>query len=303
MSSVGPGLSIDARRHFLHALRRALRPIVRLLIRNGIRYDQFADVARGAYIESAVRDGIAASPKPTREQIALITGIPRQRVDHYIDDEGSLPEAKSTLTNVLVEILHKWHTDPRYLSPDGAPLALELDTASGPTFQGLIAEVTSQTKFELVLEELLQAKSITYSDERRVRAVTRCFIWPQGGAASIEHFGTALTQLIETHEYNFNSAHSDNKRLERSVFADQGLNRDLLPKFQAHAQARADQLLLDLDDWLGRCADANDEHPGPRVETGVNVFLYVDPPPDTRALSTLAQPCRQEALWNNGPDP
>ena len=300
MSSRETGLSIDARRHFLQALRRVLRPIIRLLIRNGIRYDEFADVARGAYVESAIRYGIETTSRPTRERVTLITGIPRQQVDHYIDDEDSLPKAETTLTNVLVETLHKWHTDPRYLGPDRVPLELQLDARSGLTFKGLVAQVNAEVNPDVVLEELLRAKSVVQSGERLLRAVTRCFIWPQGGAASMEHFGSALTQLVETHEYNFNCTHTEGKRLERSVFADQGLPEKLLPDFQAHAQERADRLLFDLDDWLARSPDADAGDLGPRVTAGINVFLYADPQPTPETLSNLVQPRRNPGLRSKG---
>ena len=44
--------------HLLVALRRILRPIVGILIRAGIRFEEFSDVARGVFVESAIRDGL-----------------------------------------------------------------------------------------------------------------------------------------------------------------------------------------------------------------------------------------------------
>ena len=69
MSSVDPRLSIDARQRFLQALTKILRPIVRLLIRSGIRYDEFADIACTAYVDSAAHDGIGDIRSPTIEQV------------------------------------------------------------------------------------------------------------------------------------------------------------------------------------------------------------------------------------------
>lgn len=292
MSSVDPGLSIDARRHFLHALRRVLRPIIRLLIRNGIRYDQFADVARGAYVESAVRDGIAASPKPTREQIALITGIPRPQVDHYIDDEGALPSADPTPTRLMTEVLHKWNTDQRYQGPDGLPLELEFDSPSGPSFRGLVAHVNALADPGFVLNELMNAKSVVNSDEGHLRVVTRFFIWPGGWPHGIEYFGNALAHLIRTHEYNIDPANAGNKRLERFVSADQGLPAELVPSFHTFASERANKFLLELDDWLARFSDTATDEEEKRVDAGVTVFFYVEPASDQRKLSILVQPSR-----------
>lgn len=300
MAGADPSLSMDARQHFLQALRRMLRPIIRMLIRHGIRYHEFADVARGAYVESAVRDGINGVALNSRDEVAVATGIPRQRVDHYIDDEGALATAEPTLTDVVTEVLHRWHTIPSYLDSDGAAVELELDTPSGPSFRRLVAEVSPGADADRVLEEFLRAKSVVYSADNRIRALTRCFIWPEGHISSVEYMGAALANLIQTHEFNFNTANLEGKRLDRSVFADRGLCREFLPDFQRLAMDRANQLLSDLDDWFAQQSDAHANAAGPRAATGVEVYLYVDPPPDQRVLSELIQPRRKLTCTDDG---
>ena len=301
MSSVAPGLSIDARRHFLHALRRVLRPIIRLLIRNGIRYDEFADVARGAYVESAVRGGIDRIANPTRDQVALITGIPRQRVDHYIDDEDALPRADATSTRVMTEVLHRWHTDPKYLGPEGAPLELDLDVPSEPSFQSLVAQVNAEANPAFVLEELLRARSVTYANDRRIRAITRCFIWQAGSLSSIEYFGETLAGLASTLEYNLNPNNAKNKRLERSVFTDRGLSKKHLGEFQEFSKDRTNQFLLELDDWLARFSDTTKNQADSRVKAGVDVFSYAEIQQDARPLSTLVRSRRASVSSDEAP--
>ncbi|MDE2262842.1 MAG: hypothetical protein KGL45_09990, partial [Gammaproteobacteria bacterium] len=85
--------SSDARKQLLYALRCVLRPIIRILIRAGIRFDEFSEVARGVYIESAIRDGVDHAGALTRERVAMATGVTRQQVDYYIENEGALPVA------------------------------------------------------------------------------------------------------------------------------------------------------------------------------------------------------------------
>ncbi len=289
MSSPETGLSIDARRHFLQALLRVLRPIIRLLIRHGIRYDEFADVARGAFVESAIRDGSKGASRPTRERVALITGIPRQRVDHYVDDEAALPTTDPTPTRLMSELLHKWHTDPQYLDRDRAPLELEFDAHSGPSFKRLVAQINTSADPYLALDELLKTRSVVYIDETHLRVITRVFLWPGDWPHGIEYFGTALAHLIQTHEYNFSPENADRKRLERFVSADQGLPSRLVPSFHTVARERANQLLLELDDWFAHFSDVTIDEEDPRATAGVDVFFYVEPPSDPRPLSTLIQ--------------
>ena len=289
MSSVDPSRSIDAGGHFLQALRRVLRPIIRLMIRVGIRYDEFADVARGAYVESAVRDGIGEIKHATRDQIAWATGISRERVDHYIESTKPLPVDGIAPISLMSEVLHRWYTDPQYQGPSGVPLEIEINAASAPSFHDLVKQIDAEAAPEPVLEELLRAGAVTHSGAQRVRAVTRCFIWPKGAFPLFQYFGVTLAQLIETHEHNLTCTDAKKKRLERSVFAERGLSERLLPSFHAFAKDRADQFLTDLDDWLGGLAHSLAKETGPRMEAGVDVYFYVETPADTQDLTTLVQ--------------
>ncbi len=290
MSSVDPSISIDARPHWLQALQRVLRPVVKLLIRTGIRYDEFIDVARSAYVESALRDGIGEVKHPTLDQIAWATGIGRNRLEHYIDGSADWPTATSSRLRTMMAVLHRWHTDPQYLTSNGLPMELEIGpSGSSASFEKLVSQVDPDADREEVLDGLIRAKSISYSGESRVRALSRFLIWSQGSIAGIEHVGGILARMIETHERNFNSVNAEDKRLERSVYADHGLSSSTLPSFQAFATERATQFLCELDDWLAQHSETEPLSPEPKAEVGVNIFFYADPPIEREALSSLVQ--------------
>ena len=289
MSSNEPNLSIDTRRYFLQALRKVLRPIIRLMIRSGVLYDEFTDMARAAYVESAVRDGIRDIVRPTRDQIALVTGIARDRIDHYIDNFHPLPAVKTLPAQVMSEILHRWHTDPQYQGPSGTPLELDLDESSEQSFQKLVSQVDTDTDPDLILNDLLHSGMVVHSGDTRVRAMSRHFIWPNGDAGGIDHFATSFERLVETHAHNFSHPDSKDKRLERSVFADRGLPEELLPNFHSFARERAEQFLVDLDDWIGLHSEESPNPVDERLEVGVGLFFYVDPPPDDTGIATLVQ--------------
>jgi hypothetical protein len=285
----GPELSSDARKQLLYAVRKVLAPIVRLLIRIGISYPEFADVARGVYVESAVRDRIGPTFMPTRERVAIMTGLTYQQIDYYFENDEALPRSRPTLARVIPEVLHRWHTDPHYMGPYGIPIELEFDSPADRCFKSLVAQVDPGVSAGLVLEDLLQAGCVTHSGEKHFRTIARWFVFSDALTSHrLDNFGSTLTYLARTMEYNLNSVNAENKRLERFVFADKGLPRKLLPSFEAHARNRTVQFLSDIDDWIARTGAKKTS--GTRVEAGVNVFLYVESPPDPRALSTLVQP-------------
>jgi hypothetical protein len=107
-----------------------------------------------------------------------------------------------------------------------------------------------------------------------------------------------LAHLIETLEHNINSGLAEGKRLERTVSADRGISDQQLHDFQVFARERTDQFLNDLDDWLAQRLELTTDQLDQRVEIGVNVFLYVDPPSDVTDIATLVQPPRQLSSRN-----
>ena len=194
---------------------------------------------------------------------------------------------------VETEVLHRWYTDPRYLGPTGTPLELEFDAPDGISFKKLVAQTDAQADAGVILEELLRAKAAVRCGDNHVQALSRCLIWPEDVISSSEYWGTTLAHVIETHEYNFNSRNANNKRLERSVFADHGLPEELLSAFHSAAQERVDQYLYDLDDWLSQRADVEPSPIGPRVQIGVNVFFYAESRMEPNPVPTLVQPNRK----------
>jgi hypothetical protein len=153
---------------------------VRVLIRAGIRFDEFAELARGVFVETAIRDGLDNVSIPTRARVSVVTGVSKQQVDYYIDNKGAIPAAKPTLASIMVEVLQKWHTDPQYVGPYGIPLELEFEVDSaGRCFRTLVSLVNETVSPGIVLEELLRVGSVTYSGEQHFRAVSRYFMMPE----------------------------------------------------------------------------------------------------------------------------
>src|SRR4051812_31175485 len=81
------------REHLMFAFRKVLRPLMRILIRAGVRYEEFVELVGGVYVEAAALDGLGAphGKPPSRARISIATGVPRREVDHVFDNDGALP--------------------------------------------------------------------------------------------------------------------------------------------------------------------------------------------------------------------
>lgn len=271
------------RDQLLYAFRRVLRPLIRILVRSGVRYDEFLELVRGVYVETAVRDGLGDGGKPTRAKISISTGVPRRDVDRFIDNDGALPVAPKTLTATLSEILNKWHTDPHFVGPYGIPLELEVRGQKSRSFTELVSAVDAQVPVPEVLEELIRLRTVVWSGDTHVRTVSRAFIpVEEMSAAQLEFFGNALTRLANTLQFNMDRKNAE-KQLERSVISGRGMPRSVVPVFQKLVREKVTELLVELDNWLSPySADKLPESEFEKV--GLAVFQFIDPVAETTPL-------------------
>lgn len=273
-----------ARAHLVHAFRKVLRPLVKVLIRAGVRYDEFIEVIKGVFVESAVRDGLGRGGPLTRARVALVTGVTRRDVDRYVDDEDLLAPPSPTQAVTLTELLHLWNTDPDFLGPYGVPLEIDFDRTRGRCFKDLLAKVDSKANPDVVLEELLRCGAVVTSGERFLKVVSRSYVIAESMSPEVlEYFGNTIASLAHTLEHNMNPD-TERKRMQRSVFADRGLAPELLPAFENYVKERVQQMLSDVDDWLGQNSSRVDLK---GIETGVSVFHYVELADELPTLAEL----------------
>ena len=284
----------QTRTHVLSALRRVLRALCRLLIRVGIQFDEFSSIVKATYIECAIRD-CKHPTTPSRARISALTGLTLKDVAEYVDNENQSPSADPTLSELLVEVLHKWHTIPEYGGPYGIPLELELGEPPNRCLRSLIALVSPKANPSMILEKLVRSGAVLQASERRFRPVSRFLMMRDPKSPTlIERFGTSLSRLAGTLEYNLNPKHPQ-KLLERRVIADHGLPASLVPAFEAYARGKTADFLLELDNWLSaKIEDRNASVSGSDwVDSGLNVFIYVEPA--SRAQERFAPDRRSEA--------
>jgi hypothetical protein len=280
--------SDQTRSHVLFALRRVLRAIARLLIRTGIRCEEFSHLVAEEYIETAVRD-FAHPTTPSRERVAMFTGLSKHQIDRYVDSRDRASRGPGTLMSVIVEVLQKWHTTPEYAGPYGIPRELEFATPSERCFRSLVSLVDQQVDPQEVLSELLRAGAVVSSGETHFRALSRSLMLAETMSPQlVEYYGRAMSRLASTLEHNIDPRNSV-RRLARRVTADRGLPAQLIPEFETYARGKADEFLLDLDNWIATQASEEAHSPDP-VDVGVYVFSHTERLADSGPLDRLVGP-------------
>jgi len=274
----------------LETYRRVLRPLVRILVRTGVRYDEFLELIRRIYVESAVRDGLGDGVPLTRARVSITTGVARRDVDRFIDNEGEMPPLGKSLTRSLSEILHEWHTNPQFVGPYGIPLELELGVTKGRGFHELVHFVNPTLDSMVAFEELSRLRAVIRSGANHVRAVSRV-LKPveEMSPTQLEVFGNALTRLADTVQFNMDAKNVE-KRLEQAVISDHGLPKEAVPKFEKYVRERVMELLIEIDNWLSPYSTKETPHSEPEERIGIAVFQFIDRPPDRTPMKDKVAP-------------
>ena len=265
------------RAQLVHTFRAVLRPLVRILFRAGVRFDEFIEILKGIYVEVTIRDAVESGKTISTGRISILSGVGRRDVERFVSshDWSALP--KPTDAVALAAVLHRWHTDSAFLGPYGVPLELPLTGQSGRNFTDLVSGSPINIEPRSAYEQLLAAKMIARSGDTHVKVLSRTFVSPEPMSPEmLEHFGTTMRNLASTLDHNMTPSQVS-KRFERSVFPDDGLPSELLEEYNEYVKGRAQQLISDVDDWLAAAARRPVTDNGSRINLGVSVYQYVAP--------------------------
>lgn len=264
--------------YLAEAFNKILRPLVKILIRSGVRYEEFCRIAKGVYIESAIRDGVGLPGESTATKVALATGVARRDVELHVADSANVPRPEKTIQATLSELLHRWHTESLFLGPYGIPLEVDYEGSVGSrSFQELCRQVDPSIDSTLLLEELLRIGVVAKSGERHLKVLSRTFLVPEPmSPVLLEYFGNTITDLTTTLEFNMDPG-NQSKRLQRSVYADRGLTKAQIAEFEPFAKAKAQEFMVEIDNWLADTSSKIRMGDDPIYQVGLSVFQYVRP--------------------------
>jgi Family of unknown function (DUF6502) len=266
----------DAGMALRNAVLTLLRPLVRLLLRHGVPFAAFADMAKQVYVDVAMRDFALEGRRPTVSRASILTGLTRKEVQRLLAAPQDAHDAPAARHNRAVRVLTAWVRDADFLDVDKAPRALPLDGEHG--FAALARRHSGDMPARAVLDELLHMGAVRRREDGLIEPVARGYV-PRGSPVEkLRMLGTDVADLIDTIDHNIDCA-PDDPRFQRKVMYD-GIPVDVLPAFRRWSATFSQALLEKLDRWLAeRDAAGSPSGPGvPRVRVGVGIYYFEEAP-------------------------
>ena len=257
------------------ALKRVLRPMVRLMLRKGITYTFFADMLKGIFVDIADSEFKINDKPQSDSRISLLTGVHRKdvrRLRHQPRCESSdLPAAIS----LGAQLVSEWMSNKALCRPDGTPQPLARLASAGEkhSFEGLVASVSKDIRARVVLDEWLRIGVARLDDDDRVHLCVNAFVPRDGFDEKVAYFAHNV------HDHACAAVHNLTAEaapfFERSVHYD-ALSADSVAKLREQTSAQGMELLLALNQNAAAMEHQDADGDGERKRITVGVYFYTD---------------------------
>lgn len=206
---------MNLRQALNNAVVQLLSPLVRVLLRHGLAYDEFAELARRTYVNVAERDFALKGRKQTASRISVITGLNRKEVARLqaLNAQGDAGGAELAQTmNRAAKVVVGWMRE--HTPNGGAPAALDAEQ-----FSALVRKHSGDMPARAVLDELKHAGALSAGDDGRYRLAAHGYVPQHTDVRKIALLGQHAADLLGAIEHNL-AQPPEQAYLQQRVFAD-----------------------------------------------------------------------------------
>jgi hypothetical protein len=262
----------------LSAFRPLMRPLVRILVRNGVSYGEFAELLKSVFVDSAQDVLQMPDSRQSVSRIAITTGLTRLEVSRLLTQTDEDVEALLGRLSRVGRLLTGWHQDSDFTGPYGIPYEVQFEGPIGRrSFTELVRRYTSDVPADEMLDEMKRIGAVLDLGNGYYRVLIRLYIPSAADPAKFHAMSVAFTDLAKTLDQNLRPD-EDQKIFERRVWAPNGITPTDALDFDLYVKDRGQQFLESLDDWLStREAEAARSGADQSVKVGVAMYMFVRP--------------------------
>jgi hypothetical protein len=269
------------------SLLRLLRPLVRIMLREGLTYSHFAAIAQMAFVESAAKDFVGKGMKSSSSSVCALTGMTLQEVRNVLIEQERFDSSELLeVSNPFARVLHGWHNDRDYVGPYGFPVDLPFE-GSPLSFTILTNRHAAGVSPHAVLEELRRVAAVTEVGVNIWKPLKQEYIEPSLSPENLGRMASLVESLLSTLENNTRAKRDGTDLFERTMVVDAPLTAAQLLELQGYLQVVAGQFLQRVDTFAA--VDLQEKmgaKPGEiaEIRAGLQCYLFVESAPDDKRL-------------------
>lgn len=225
------------------ALRKVLRPLVRLMVSHGITLPYLIEMLKSLLVEVADKDFRIGDKLVTDSRISLLSGVHRKDVNRLRREESELQEKTPATVSLGAQLVAQWLSNTLYADADSKPKRLPRYVSEGGavSFEALVSGINSDIRSRVVLDEWLRLGVVHLDEDRLVCLNTQAFVPTKGFDEKAFYFGHNLHDhaAAATHNLLGNTP----PFLDRSVHY-MNLDKATIDSLQAQSETLGMQALL-----------------------------------------------------------
>ena len=230
------------------AVSKMLRPLVRILIRYGLSYSEFADLAKRLYVDVAMKDYALEGKKQTVSRVAVLTGLCRKETLKMktLLEENRNPAAPPI--NRANRVILGWLNDAEFLDAQGKPAIVPLRGDNG-SFDSLVKRYSGDITPRAILDELIRIGSVEQLDGDRLRLLTQGYI-PETEEEKISVMAKCVSDQLRTIDFNLTHPSYESRFQRQIKYVD--LPQETIKEFKEFSKERSIELIMEFNLWLSQ---------------------------------------------------
>ena len=259
----------------LAATRQWLKPVVYILIRCGVTWRDFSELAKTTFVEVATKQFGKRGRATNVSRTAVLTGLARRDVRKQREKLEASPESSSGYVTKASLVLTAWHLDPRFLDAKGKPLPLPVEGAEA-SFASLVRHCSGgDVPLSTLLRELRAAGAVHKLPDGRWEPLARHYVPHTIDETLITVWGSRMADVAITCASNLTRTSKVPARFERTV-SNGRIAKSALPEFRKFLDHEGQAFLQRLDAWLTQ-HEARDDTPDDQlIRLGAGVYHIQD---------------------------
>ncbi|MDH4275949.1 MAG: DUF6502 family protein [Gammaproteobacteria bacterium] len=258
----------------LKAVYKVCRPLARLLLRNGVTFKVFSDIAKRAYVDAATQEFKLENRKQSDSRVATLTGLTRKEV-HRLHDITLADDPPVEKYHRAARVVYGWVHDRTYCDANGECLELAIE-GEEPSFSTLVRAYSGDMTPRSIMDELVRVGVAEVLPAHKLRLRTRAYIPHTDELGKLGILGQDVGGLIATIDRNIYE--KDRERFfQRKVYYD-NLPEESLPIIRALITESAQRILEEFDRAMSQHdRDVNPSAKGTgRKAAGVGIYYFED---------------------------
>lgn len=273
-------MSDNIKQHLQSALRVMMRPIIRMLLRNGVTYKEFTGLCKSIYVETAAEEYGIRGRSTNVSRISVLTGIDRKEVKRIKDllNNNEIAASAQQHQDRITRMLTAWHHDPDFVDSKGKPKTLTVDEGD-VNFGHLAKRFGGDVPAQTLLKELSRLGLIKVEDNR-VEVLQRYYFPASSDPKALVRAGSVISELGETLFHNLYKVHDAGKKdMAVAKFERRASNNSIDPKaklkFYEFLNNEGQAFLERADVWLSEHEmDQVKNNNAEPIRLGVSVFGF-----------------------------